>query len=117
MADQKEVQGLLTYYEKLFNENYSRPPKLNRYKHKWAFTDMLSDMSYATAKEVIEFYFKTGASGHTVEGLIYNYDTLLIAMEETKRDAVERKKLRDETRERVRRFREAYGSDEGSAVN
>lgn len=107
----QQAMGLITHYEKLYNEKYRRAPQLNRNRERWGFESMIDDMSYDKAKKVIEFYFKTvSPSDHGVQYLLYNYDILLKSYEEAKKDEKLRAELRRKTEERVKRFRERNGN-------
>jgi hypothetical protein len=105
----KQANGLVTLYMKMFDERYGRKPQLNRYREKWGFQDMITDLGYDRAKEIVEYYFKTSKPGHPVAFLLNNYDKINGYYDEKKNDDEKRRKLRADTAARVREWEEAHG--------
>lgn len=97
----KQAYGLISLFEKHFNEKYKRKPQINRFREKWGFQDMITDLGYDDAQEVVKYYFRTGKQGHPVSFLLQNYDKVFQYMEERKRDDAERAALRAETKKRA----------------
>jgi hypothetical protein len=105
----KQAYALISLFEKVFQEKYSRKPQINRFREKWGFQDMIADLGYDDARETIQYYFRTGKQGHPVSFLLQNYDKVFQFMEEKKRDEAERAALRRETEKRVREMEEKNG--------
>lgn len=97
----KQANALVTLFIQEFTDKYDRKPTVNRYREKWGFQDMISDLGYDQAVQVVKYYFKTGKPGHPVQFLLHNYDALSNALEEKIKDEQEREKLRRETEARV----------------
>ncbi|AXH68770.1 hypothetical protein SEA_COMRADE_55 [Streptomyces phage Comrade] len=98
----QNANALITLYIQCFTEKYSRKPNINRYRVKWGFQDMVEDLGYGPAREVVEYYFKTARQGHQVEFLLMNYEKVFEFMEEKKKDEEKRAELRRQTEERVK---------------
>lgn len=105
----KQANGLVTLYSKVFADKYGHAPKMNRYREKWGFQDMITDLGYDRAKEIVEYYFKTSKPGHPVAFLLQNYDKINNYYDEKKDDEERRRALRAQTAERVREWEEAHG--------
>lgn len=100
----QKANELITLYIKLWTERYGKKPVLNRYKYKWAFQDMIDDLGYDNAHAVVEFFFKTESSGHTLDKIAYNYDELHKVREQLDEQSRKAAILREETRKRVEAF-------------
>jgi hypothetical protein len=95
-------------------DNYKRlygspPANFNRFREKWGFTAMITDLGYARAGEVVDYYFETRHVGHPVTDLHYEYDRLNIIMKEKAEDEENRARLRRESEQRVKEWREKHG--------
>lgn len=110
----KQVNALISLYIKCYRDKHKSDPTLNRYREKWGFNSMLEDLGYERAREVIEYYFSTGANGHTVQKLLQNYDRYSRTLTEIAHDAEEREKLRRETEIRVKEW---LRGNEGTTSN
>lgn len=105
----KQGNALVTLFIKEYTEKYNRAPSLNRYKAKWGFQSMIEDLGYERAKEVVEYYFRTGKQGHPVEFLHMNYEKIAEYNEERKRDERMRDELRRQTEAQVKEWEEKHG--------
>jgi hypothetical protein len=106
----KQANGLVTQFIKNYTDKYGKPPVLNRYKEKWAFQDMVSDLGYERAKTVVDYYFATNNLGHPVQYLMYNYERLNRVMLEREADRENITRLAAETEKRVREWEEKLGN-------
>jgi hypothetical protein len=106
----KQANGLVTLYIKNWTDKYGKAPTINRFKHKWAFQDMIQDLGYERAKKVVDYYFRTGRLGHPIEHLIYNYEQLNNIMLEREADQENMAKLAKETEKRVKEWEEKLGN-------
>lgn len=97
----QQANGLIDRYIFLYKEKYGKAPSINRYRETWGFVDMIKDLGYGRAKEVIEYYFETNKVGHTLIYLFKNYDRYDTLMRERAEDEVKRAQLREQTRLRV----------------
>lgn len=109
----KQSNALITQYIKSWTERYGKSPVLNRYKWKWAFRDMVEDLGYERAKEVVAYYFRTNRLGHPIEHIAYNYDQMHKILLEREADDANIEKLKKETEQRVKEWEEKIG-DQGS---
>lgn len=100
-TDQNLAHALLSLYVNKFKTKYGKAPQINRYRDSWGFKDMMEDLSYDRAKEVIEYYFETNRPGHPLRALFNNYDRLDTIMRDKAKDEEERIKLREQTMKRV----------------
>lgn len=105
----RQANGLVTLFIKTYTDLYSRAPSLNRYREKWGFQDMITDLGYDRAKEIVLYYFKTTKSGHPVSFLLQNYDKINSFYEEKIDDDKRRAELRRQTAERVREWELTHG--------
>lgn len=104
--EQKQAFALLDLYVVCYVQKYKRRPSVNRYRDKWGFTDMVSDLGMDMSKEVIEYYFKTTRPGHPLTSLFNSYDRLAATLREREEDRKNRVKLREETKKRVEAMNE-----------
>lgn len=105
-----QVNTLITQYLSLYEDHYGQKPTgFNRYREKWGFTAMIEDLGFARAKEVVNYYFETRNIGHPVTKLLYEYDKLDKIMTDRAKDDELRARLRRESEERVKAWREQHG--------
>lgn len=102
----KQANGLYTLYQKKYTEKYGRGPNGNRYRAKWGIRDMLEDYSYDDCKKIVEYYFRTGKQGHSIDFLLTNYDRVFEFMTERMEDERKREELRKQTEQKVREMEE-----------
>lgn len=107
----KQANGLVTQFIKNWTDKYGKPPVLNRYKEKWAFQDMVTDLGYDRAKEVVDYYFRTSRVGHPVQYFVYNYETLNRIMLEREEDAKNLTEIAKLTEQRVREWERNLGNE------
>lgn len=107
----QQAYGLLSLYEKTYNEKYGRKPSLNRHRDKWGFNDMVEDLGYERAQEVVAYYFELKYIGHPLQDLLRNYDRFSRIMKERAEDEVQRHRIREQTRKRVEEFEKTHGND------
>lgn len=97
----KQPYILLSLYTSLFKERYNRVPVINRHREKWAMQDVIDSVGFERAKELLEYYFKTGKSGHPLQHFFFNFDKLDQVMVELDKDRTAREKLLQETKQMV----------------
>ena len=56
MVSNKEIHGLISYYERLMESYGYGTQKVNRYKAKWAVTDLVESYGYDAVKSMIYYY-------------------------------------------------------------
>lgn len=105
----KQAYALISLFEKEFDKKYSRKPQINRFREKWGFQDMVTDLGYEYAKDTVEYYFKTGKQGHPITFLLQNYDKIAKFMDEKKQDEAKRAELRAQTAQRVKEWEDKNG--------
>lgn len=101
MAVSKEPYILLSVYEGLYNEKYNKKPRINKYREKWAMQDVIDSVGYTQAKAILEYYFKTGKSGHPLSFFYNNFDRLEDMMIQIERDKQNRERLLEQTKRLV----------------
>ena len=58
MVSNKEIHGLIGYYESTMRAYGNGAEKVNRYKAKWAATDLIESYGYDVVKSMIDYYGK-----------------------------------------------------------
>jgi hypothetical protein len=101
VAENKQPYILLSLYQALYKDKYNKQPKLNKYRDKWAMQDVIDTVGYDRAKELVEYYFKTGKIGHPLQFFFYNFDSMDRIKEESDKDKLNRIKLREQTKRMV----------------
>lgn len=101
MATSKEPYILLTIYMALYEQKYGKKPRLNKYKEKWAMQDVLDSIGFEAAKDVLNYYFRTGKSGHPLNFFYNNFDRLEDMMIQVNKDIANRARLLEETKRLV----------------
>lgn len=97
----KQPYILLSLYASLFKERYNRVPVINRHREKWAMQDVIDSVGFDRARQLLEYYFKTGKSGHPLQHFFFNFDKLDQIMVELDKDKNTREKLLLETKQMV----------------
>ena len=89
---------LIAYYEDLYSQKYSRKPKINRFREKWAMQDVIDSVGYDRARELHDYYFRTGKNGHPLNFFFYNFDRMDQVEKEREKDRINRSRLRQQTK-------------------
>lgn len=105
MVTAQQCHSAITYFEKAYIEKHGFKPVINRHTARWGFDSVLRDMSADECKSLIDYYFETGGN-HALDWFFYNYEKLIIARSSQVQEADERQRLRDESKERVKEWRE-----------
>lgn len=107
MAAAKDCHVLISYFMKKYKEKYKVEPAVNRHSARWGFDSVLMDLSVQDVKGLMDYYFTTDSTKrHSLDWFLYNYEKLIEAMTEQLRDAQRRAKLRKESEERAKEWRE-----------
>jgi hypothetical protein len=104
-----QCHAAVSYYEKKYFEVYGRAAVVNRHKARWGFDSILRGMSAKECNSLIDYYFETDKSSnqlHSLEWFFFNYDKLMNARNTQEEKADERDKLREESKQRVKEWRE-----------
>lgn len=101
MANSKEPYVLLTNYQNLYKEKYNKMPPMNKYREKWAMQDVIDSVGFERAKELLEYYFQTGKSGHPLQFFFFNFDKIDVMQREIEKDRSRRLLLREATKKLV----------------
>lgn len=102
----QQTHALISLFLKHYKDRYGKDPlNFNRYRDKWGFQSMAEDLGVERAKEVISYYFETGKAGHPTSYLLHNYDKINAHMIDREEDAINRKKLMEESAKRVEEWR------------
>lgn len=101
MADQKLPYILIGIYQSLYTQHYNKKPRINKYREKWAMQDVIDSVGYDRAKELLEYYFKTGKPGHPLNFFYYNFDKIDQMKHDIDADKVNRERLREQTKRMV----------------
>ena len=100
---QKALQ-LMKLFDSYYKAKYSVDYKGNTHADKWGFADLIDDLGWDTAVEVIEYYFKTKPqSGHSRQHLSYHYHEYREAIEVKNKELENKRKI-------LRRMKEEYES-------
>jgi hypothetical protein len=107
MAAVKDCYALVSYYEKKYKEKYGVAKKENKFSARWGFDAMLQDLTVDEVKALLDYYFLTpGTRRHDLTWFFYNYDTLEDAKGEHDKDAALQERVRAESAERAKKWRE-----------
>lgn len=106
MINDEYCYKLIGYYKKLYLEKYGVVPVVNSNSAKWQVNSLLNDMTFEQAKELFDYYFTTGHPTHTLEWFLYNYDKVMVSLHTATADRAAVEKLRAESEERAKRWRE-----------
>lgn len=110
MATAKDCHTLTGYFEKCFKARYGQKPTVNKYAARWGFDSVLSDMSVAEAKALVDYYFTTTSNNrHTLDWFFYNYHSLITSKNMQQEDAARRAALRAASEERAAKWKERLG--------
>ena len=101
MATNKEPYILLTIYMALYEQKYGKKPRINKYKEKWAMQDVLDSIGFDKAKDVLNYYFRTGKNGHPLNFFYNNFDRLEDMMMQINKDVANRARLLEQTKRLV----------------
>ena len=101
MAANKEPYILLTIYMALYEQKYGKKPRINKYKEKWAMQDVLDSIEFEQAKDVLNYYFRTGKNGHPLNFFYNNFDRLEDMMIQINKDVANRARLLEQTKKLV----------------
>lgn len=113
----QDCHALISYFVKGYKEKYGMEPVVNRHSARWGFDSILQGMAPAEARNLIDYYFTTTqAKRHNLEWFFYNYDKLIEGRRESEKDRDRREKMRRESEQRAREWREKFGN-QGIADN
>ena len=101
MANEKQPYILISLYETLYKERYSKAPRINKFREKWAMQDVIDSVGFDRAKDLLIYYFKTSKSGHSLSFFFYNFDKIDYLKSEKEKDEKHRRLLLQATKERV----------------
>lgn len=110
----KQVNALMDRFLKGYEAKWKTPAQFNRFKFKWGFQDMLSDLGYEMSQEVIDHFLSLKIANHSAQTLLYNYDRYAKVLQERERDREERHALRKKTEQAVREMEE-HGNRRGGS--
>lgn len=111
LTTNQQAYALISLFEKHYDKQYGRKPQVNRHRDKWGFQDMVEDLGYEGAQEIIAYYFQLKKYvGHPVQGLLRNYDQFARIRQERAEDEANRLRLRAETKKRVEAFEREHGN-------
>ena len=97
----KEPYILITHYQSLYKNKYNKVPSINKFREKWGMQDVIDSVGFERAKELLEYYFATGKSGHPLQFFFYNFDKIDQLNKEIQKDKINRKLLREATKKLV----------------
>lgn len=110
MPAAKDCHTLTSYFEKQYKTKYGSAPVVNRNTARWSFDSILQGMSVPECKELIDYYLASASEKrHNLQWFFYNYDKLIESQRDAIDDAERRKRLREESQERARKWREKLG--------
>lgn len=103
----QQCHAMTTYYVKLFKAKYGTEPVVNRHSARWGFESLLMGMPPSDARELLDFYFTTKSEKrHSLDWFFYNYEKLTESLTEVEKDRAHRDKLRHESEQRAKEWRE-----------
>ncbi len=105
------ADDLVTYFSRLYFLKLKRKPVINRSKLKFALLDILKDWTQKEIESFLDYYVSTERQPDLTD-FCKRYDQIIQDKQLEENDAKDRKKLMDETRQSVLKFREQYKSAE-----
>lgn len=108
----KDCHALSSYYEKAFEAKYGYKPNINRNTARWGWEGiLLGGLKSKEVQELVDFYLETGSTNkHSLQWFFYNYDQVITTRQQVIDDREHREKLRHESQERARKWREKFGN-------
>jgi hypothetical protein len=107
MATAKDCHILTSYYKKKFKERYLEAAVVNDHTARWGFDSMLKGLSPEDIKELLDYWFSVVSPvRHRIDWFFYNYEKLIEARQLQQEDSLFREKLRHDSEERAKKWRE-----------
>lgn len=100
-SKKSEPHILLWIYEKNYKLRHNRPPRINKYRDKWAMQEVIDSVGYVRAEELINYYFEIDRPDHSLQFFLYNFDKMDAMKRELDKDKVNRKILLAATKKMV----------------
>lgn len=97
-STRQQALQLINLFEKLWKSKYERPYRGNRHADQWGFRDMIEDIGFEEAEEVVQYYFHLASPDHSRQWLIYNYDKVVEQRLEVQADRMHRQQLLEKTK-------------------
>lgn len=98
---------LINLFISKYQQKYGKKPVLNRFRERWGFQDMIDSVGFEDSQRIIEFYFEIPATSHTCKHLFYNFDNMLSNMEAREQDRAERRRIMEQTKQRMKEKNES----------
>jgi hypothetical protein len=106
----KDCYALTSYFVKRYKEHYGVDPKVNKFAARYGFDAMLQGMKkeeFSQINDLIDYYFTTKSEkAHNLQWFFNNYDKLWEAKTVLEEDKARRARLRKESEERARKWKE-----------
>ena len=96
---------LIATYQSLYQQKYNRPIQVNKYKEKWAASDLIEDFGFETVTNTLVYYFKTSKDNHPITWFYNNFDTLNDNRIAQEKDDILRAERRKQTQQIVMEYR------------
>lgn len=104
------AKEFLDYYKAEYKKRFGKAPVFNRIKMKYMVVDILSDISLAELKRLVEFFIVTDKYAD-ITNFCYNYDEIIQDRNELQQDAENRRNLMRQTQRSVKEFRGRYSAE------
>lgn len=86
-------------------------PVVNRNTARWSWANILEGLEPKEVRALIDYYFTiTPVKRHNLDWFFYNYDKLIESSSEIEKDRERRERLRHESEQRAREWRERFGN-------
>jgi hypothetical protein len=110
MVTAKDCYALTSYFEKVYKAKYGTKPAVNKYSARWGFDAILQGESPDDIKSLIDYYLSTTPpQRHDLDRFFRTYHKLIDAREEEQADREARLRVRRESAERARKWKERLG--------
>lgn len=95
----QQASKLINVFNAQWKEKYGKQYVGNRHSDQWGFLDMISDLGYRDAKQVVEYYFNLSSDNHhDRKWLIYNYEKVYTTKLQVEADRQHRRNLMEQTK-------------------
>lgn len=96
-----KAEQLMEIFDECYKAKYAIDYKGNKFKDKWGFIDMISDLKWKDAERVVRYYFKTSPrGGHTREHLFYHYHEYKQTIDDAAREKAMRRQILEKMKEK-----------------
>lgn len=103
----QQCHALTTYFVNKVKEASGESPVVNRNKARWGFEALLMDYTPDKSRKIIDYYIEHWDSP-SLDWFMFNYDKVVMALEESIKVEAQRLARRKATQERLEQWRNRW---------